>query len=65
VRELLAFEYVKTSVDKENQFQKIKSMQQVSVALQYKKSSCHSILIFEVSLSGYQPCFEYPGPSLR
>jgi len=32
--ELLAVEYVKTSVDKEHKFRKIKSMQHVLVALQ-------------------------------
>jgi len=32
--ELLAFEYVKTSLDEENKFLKIKSMQHVLVALQ-------------------------------
>jgi len=50
--ELLAFEYVKTSVDKEHQFRKIKSMQHLLVALQQEKSSCYSILIFAVSLFG-------------
>jgi len=43
---------VKTSVDKELKFRKIKSMQHVLVVLQYEKSSCYSILIFAVSLFG-------------
>jgi len=60
--ELLSFEYViKTSVDKENNFRKTKSMQHGLVVLQKEQSSSYSILIFVISLLGW-PCLASPGP---
>ena len=59
--EMLAFEYVKTSVDKNNKFRKMKSMQHVLVAVQQEKSFSYSILIFVISLFGCPPAFNPRG----
>ena len=59
MRELPAFAYVQTNVDKRNKFRKINSVQHVLKSLTIRKSSIYSILIFVISLFG---C---PGPSPR
>jgi len=59
--ELLAFEYVKTNVDKKDKFWQNKSIQHVLVALQYEKSSSDSIFIFVISLFGCPPALDARG----
>jgi len=63
MRKLLTFVYVKTSVDKEHRFRKMKSMQYVMVTSN-GKIICYSILIFAISLFGCPPCFGCRGRRL-
>ena len=54
--ELLAFEYVKVSVDKKTSFEKLNPCKHVLVALQWEKSSSYRISFFVISHFGSPPC---------